>query len=124
MKNKEKSKKSIAQLTDFFIILSLITATVLGVLFASRILYGTPPQVRTVHIETELIPDIHGGKLSEGDEVYDTVSKRVLGRIENLTEQRHEDKIRYRFTVKASQEPRCRALRTKRLWFYFKEVSE
>ena len=122
MKNKNRSRKIHGQLVDFIIYILLLTLIIGGILFLSRLLYGNTSEQRVIRMETELIPDIHSGKLSEGDPVFDTVSKRMLGTVKDLFEERCGDNIRYRFTVEAVSEPRGRALRTARLWFYFKEI--
>ena len=119
-----KNKKISGQFIDFIIFLLLLSALACGIFFGKAVLYGKAAEGRALRIETESLPDIHSGKLAEGDSVYDTLSKKKRGEIRDLSEHRRLDKIYYRFTLDSSAEPRGKALRTERLWFYFKEISE
>ena len=124
MKNRNTAYPPSGQFLDFLILLAIFISISSAVFLSSNILFGIRTTSRCITVESELMPYIHLGKLSEGDTVYDTVSKRSLGSVSELSVIEKDGGFCYRFTLEGTAYPKGRALRTKRIWFYFKEVKE
>ena len=106
---------------DFLFLLALCAAAVAIALFMKAALYGSQQGGGDISLVTERMSYAHSGKLRVGDTVYDTVTKRRIGETTFVNEIKDGEKIYFELDVRADRYPRSAALRTERLWFYFKE---
>jgi len=112
------------QFTDFSILIFILAFIAAGLIFSRSILYGKRDEPFYMTAVSESMSVIHSGKLSAEDTVYDTITKRAIGKIDTVREVADGDKFYYVITLHAARRPRGNALRTDKLWFYFREVGE
>ncbi|MBR2650389.1 MAG: hypothetical protein IKD45_01895 [Clostridia bacterium] len=112
------------QVLDFAITVSLIAFLLLAVWLGGKLLYPEATAEKYTVIETERMPICHSGSIACGEAVYDTVTKRRIGTVTDIREYIDGDRMYYRLTVRTSASPRSNALRTRDVWFYFKEAAE
>lgn len=119
MIKRSKSKRLFAIFIDFAFIILLFGIVIGLVLVSKSILYPEKDVPKALSLRTEFMPSQYRTSLSLGDEVFDTLTKRKLGRISDVEIMESGDDICFYITVDAEFTPRSRALRTKNLWFYF-----
>lgn len=119
MKNKAKSKVILSIFADF-LLLSLLIAVVIGSIFVSKlVLYPEPSYEGELTVRTEKMPEEYEASLKVGDFVFDTLTKRRVGKITSVTPFHQGEEVYFLLTLDASFKPRSKSLRTRELWFYF-----
>ena len=122
MKNRVKSKVLLSIFVDFLFIVSFLSI-VIGAFFISKaILYPSGNGAVELKIQTEEVSREYIGDIRLGDSVYDTLTKREVGKVTEIEIKDRGDSIYFILTLDASFTPRSKALRTENLWFYFKSA--
>ena len=112
-KNRTRAATFIA---DGAIFTVLAAAIALAVFAARYVLYGSAGGYEvTENIITESIPSGTRVLICEGDVIYDTVTKRAIGKVLSVAED--GERLRISLTLKAK--PRTDALRTRLVWFKY-----
>lgn len=124
MKNSQKSKYLFSILIDFILILVLIFVISTCFLIASKILFPEQSEPCELKIRSEVMPREYQWELSEGDVVYDTLTKRRVGNIKSVQSLNRDGGIYFYITIDAAFKPRSKSLRTNKLWFYFAEEAQ
>lgn len=86
------------------------------------ILYPEEKEAGELTVQTERMPKEYLFELSIGDSVFDTLTKRRVGEITAAESYEENGEIYFILTLEADFKPRSGALRTDKLWFYFKEA--
>lgn len=119
MKKHTKSKLSFAIFIDFFFI-TLFLSIVVGAFFVGKkMLFPEDISPSTLFVRTEFMPVEFASELFLGDDVFDTLTKRKVGKITGLSTEDDGDLIRFYITIDSKFTPRGKSLRTRNLWFYF-----
>ena len=120
MKNALKSKVILSIFVDF-VIMVVIALVVFGSIFVVKnVLYPEKSAVSDIKIQTERMPKKFKDSLAIGDTVFDTLTKRRVGQIKDIYLFESESDVYFVLTLDAAFYPLSKALRTEKLWFYFK----
>lgn len=109
---------------DFFILLIIFSVVLFSIAFCRSLLFRETSHPSELTFITEAMPIAFEGKISEGDTVYDTLTKRKLGTISTVERIYTGGRVKFIITTSASFTPRSDALRTKSLWFRVKLEKE
>ena len=123
MKNRFKSKLLLSIFVDFVIIVFLFSVICGSIFIAKLILYPEQKVGGELNIMTERMPSGYINSISVGDTVFDTLTKRRVGEVTALKAVESENEVYFLITLNAAFHPRSKALRTNKLWFYFKETN-
>ena len=107
------------QLQDFFIISLLFFTISLSAFGVYRLLFTEYPEDVRLTVITEEMDAGYKSLLNVGDTIYDTLTKRALGRVDELEILSTGNSIRFRIGFAARHTPKGNALRTSRLWFRY-----
>ena len=122
MKNRFKSKLLLSIFVDFVILVFLFSVICGSIFIAKLILYPEQKAGGEMNIMTERMPSGFLNSISVGDAVFDTLTKRRVGEVTAIEAVESENEVYFLITLNAAFRPRSKALRTNKLWFYFKEV--
>lgn len=119
MKKDAKNKLLFAIFIDF-IFITLFFSILGGAIFIGRkILFPEDTAPSTLAVRTEFMPLEYIRDVSVGDDVFDTLTKRKLGSITNISSEEANGLVRFHITIDSKFTPRGKSLRTRKLWFYF-----
>ncbi len=118
------SKQSLSILVDFLFLFGIAALICIAILFGKYILFSDFQDGGYLYILTEEIAPEYEYELSPGDELFDTVTKRKIGTVDDLKTLNKDGKICFLISSKATYTPKKGALRTKSLWFNYKLISE
>lgn len=108
--------------TDAFIIL-LIFTVLSGCCFGFyRLLYPEPPVSGMLKITLLPLEYSFAERLSAGDTVYDTLTKRKVGIIKDISAEKVGERVTLTLLIIAERSPRGKALRTRSLWFEYESI--
>ena len=111
--------RSLSVLTDFIIMSAILFILAGSFAFVKALLFSRESEVGTVHIKTEVLPISYSGGIRVSDTVFDTLTKRKVGTVAELSEIREGDRIYFLITLDTVSAPRSAALRTQELWFEY-----
>ena len=105
---------------DFCFCLAAVVLLLCGLYVGEKILYGDELRHSGRVCLTVAVPSAFGGRLRVGDEVFDGVTKRRVGKIAAVEELQSEGTALYSIELdtKRTLHP-SHPLRTKRLWFEY-----
>lgn len=119
MKNTQKSKLLLSIFLDFAIIVIFISI-IIGIVFIGKMmLFPTPDEEGRISIRTEVMPEEYKSYLCVGDTVFDTLTKRRVGQIQNIEVRESEGGVYFVLAIDSAFTPRGKSLRTRNLWFYY-----
>ena len=122
--NMHLSKQLLSLFVDF-IILVLVFSLIVGFIFILKLLLYTDREpCNDITLLTESLPLRYENALKEGDSVYDTLTKREIGKIKSLKRTYDEDRVKFLIGIDAKFKPRSESVRTKRLWFNYRLIEE
>ena len=102
---------------DFLLMILLLAAPCL-VFFAGKfLLFRENSRPRELTLISEAVPIDFEEKISQGDALYDTLTKREIGIIKSIEWVYPEKGVRFIIKTDARFTPRSDAVRTKALWF-------
>ena len=123
MKKHTKSKLSFAIFIDFIFITILFSILCGAFFIGKQLLFPEDTAPSTLTVRTEFMPVEYTSELFLGDDVFDTLTKRKVGKITGISCEEDGDLVRFHITLDSKFTPRGRSLRTRRLWFYFARES-
>ena len=109
--------------TDAYILLLIISVILGGVRLLSMLLYPEEDKSGTVYIRADNIDTRYGGSLSAGDVLYDSLTKRRVGKISYIYTDYHDGAADIFIKIEAERTPRG-PLRCHKLWFEWERVNE
>ena len=114
------SKTAFFDLSVILFLICLLGFMAIGIrwLLYGNLQYGG----RNAYISTSVIPQELDGLLCEGDNIYDSITKRYSGRIKSLSKELTDGGIRYFFEIEDFRGVASHPLRTKWLWFEYTEL--
>ena len=104
-------------LIDGGVLLLAALLALLGRYAARKVLYTDRCEAYSMAVITEELGS-HAGLLRYGEDVYDNITKRKVGKI---TDARILDGGRVRLVLDVYAKPRGASLRTRAVWFYYTE---
>ena len=105
---------------DFLILTLVFFAVCYAGFAASKLLYQDNKRTGEMTLITEAIPSLYEESITENDVVYDPITKRKVGKIDECQSIAEENnKIRFIIKISAENTPRTDSLRTKKLWFRY-----
>ena len=109
--------------TDAYILLVIFAVIIFAVLAVRSLLYPAKDEGGVMKIRTAEIDIRHKDALRMHDVIYDTVTKREIGRISGLYREIRPDAVVFYITVDAKSYPRGN-MRTSNLWFEWEIADE
>ena len=119
MNDAQKSKLLLSVFLDFSLIIMFLSIIIGSVFIGKLILFPIPDEEGRLLIRTEVMPEEYKSHLSVGDTVFDTLTKRRVGRIQSIETRESEGGVCFILTLDSAFTPRGKSLRTRNLWFYF-----
>lgn len=123
MKNPTKNKQLLSIFIDFAImvlILFFVFSVISGIRF---LLFEERYESKSYTVISESMPKEFKGELCKYDQLFDPISKRSVGRIEELKTEENGEEVRFTITFTSSFVPKSNTLRTKNLWFEYSLVA-
>ncbi len=114
-----KSKYLFSIFIDFLIMTIIAAAISICIFAAAYFLFPNSRKNENLVLKTELMPKSLAYSISEGDAVFDTITKRKIGNVEKLERFEKDDEIYFIISLKTNAPPKSDALRTKDVWFKF-----
>lgn len=103
-----------------FLILCVLFFALSYFFFASfRLLYRDSEAGGQISVTTEAVPSFYENCLHNGDVIYDPITKRKIGIIDEFQMLNEGDKIRFIIKISAEHMPRADSMRTKNFWFKY-----
>ena len=115
----QKSKYLFSIFVDFLIMTIIAAAISVSSFAAACFLFPDERKSGEIVLKTELMPKALSYEISEGDAIFDTVTKRKIGTVEDAELFEKDDKIYFVISLKADASPKSDSLRTKSVWFKF-----
>ena len=115
-------KDLLSILIDFLFLIAIFGTIALGILFSKNVLFAKDKQLGSFTFITEELPLSMKDDIQIGDSLYDTLTKRKIGRIENLTLIESENSVQFILSTSEAICPRGSSLRTRDVWFYIRET--
>ena len=109
--------------TDAYIILLLLSLLLGGIKILSLILYPEEKTAGKMYIRAYNIDTRFRGSLSAGDLLYDSLTKRLVGKITDIYTEHHSEGVDFFIEIDAERVPRG-ALRCSELWFEWERIDE
>ena len=106
---------------DFYILLLIFSLIAGGIAAGYNLLFGREEYIGRLTLDTEALPSVYRSYIEVGDIVYDTRTKRRIGEITRVDERWQGGEIALTLEIDAVRLPSGAALRTKRLWFKYKD---
>ena len=123
-KNITNCKLSLSIVLDFLILVFIFVAAALAIFGSKAILYPTVGEEKAVRVMTEPLADEFSSRLRVGDDVFDPITKKKLGKIESLSPLSDGERVRFILSFPSSDTPRSNCLRTREVWFYIRVIDE
>lgn len=86
---------------------------------ASFLLFPEEKPSEKIKIRTEELPVSLSDTISVGEPLFDTLTKRKVGKIEEILKEESGGKISFVITFEAAFIPKSDALRTPQIWFKY-----
>lgn len=107
-------------IADFLILTALFFALSYSVFAGFKLLYRDIGEGGQITVITEAVPSFYETCLHKDDAVYDPITKRKIGVIDELRLLTEGDKIRFLIKISANHMPRADSMRTKNFWFKYR----
>ena len=118
------SKHLLSIFADFLFSILIFTLLIAFVFVAKLILYPTDTGAMTLTLRTESMPRRFESVISEGDTVFDTLTKRAVGKIKHIERLYESDRVSFIIEIDARFKPKSESLRTPKLWFFYTDTEE
>ena len=124
MKNPIKSKHLFSIFIDFAF-MTFLSVFIIAIVFGTKILlFEELHESQRFTVITEIMPKDFAYELNENDLIFDPISKRSLGKIDEFEIVEEKSGIRFIITFTSNAKPKSNALRTKNLWFEYSLENE
>ncbi len=111
------------RITDFFIFLVLFSLAAFAFGFMKNIMYGKEEYLGELSVSTLPMSSEYSELVSEGDVMFDAITKRKVGSVKEIEMVRLTDKtVCFKLTLDAQRLPSKNALRSEKIYLEIDEV--